>query len=62
MGAVKQKSQIDYLQSYSLRDLLVKVNKWNDEHPERAILKEDIIQIMKEEGTYILLYYRNGNL
>ena len=62
MGVVKQKSQIDYLQSHSLRDLLVKVNKWNDEHPERAILKEDIIQITKEEGTYILLYYRNNNL
>lgn len=52
------KKEIDYIQAHSLRDLLGTINKWNTEHPEEAILKEDIVQIMKWEETYILLYYK----
>lgn len=53
-----QKIQMDYIQASSLRELLNKVNSHNNEYPERAILKEDIVEILKEEETFIMLYYR----
>lgn len=52
------KKEIDYIQAHSLRDLLVTLNDWNSKYPDNVILKEDIVQIMKEEGTFILLYYK----
>lgn len=52
------KKEIDYIQAHSLRDLLATINEWNNKYPDAAILKEDIVQIMKEEGTFILLYYK----
>ncbi len=53
-----QKTRIDYMQATSLRELLDNVNIHNKEYPENAILKEDIVKILKEEGTFIMLYYR----
>lgn len=53
-----QKTKIDYIQATSLRKLLDNVNTYNEEYPENAILKEDIVEILKEEGTFIMLYYR----
>lgn len=53
-----QKTKIDYIQATSLRKLLDNVNTYNKEFPESAILKEDIVKILKEEGTFIMLYYR----
>lgn len=53
-----QKTRIDYMQATSLRKLLDNVNTHNKEYPENAILKEDIVRILKEEGTFIMLYYR----
>lgn len=53
-----QKTRIDYIQATSLRELLDNVNTYNKEYPENAILKEDIVRILKEEGTFIMLYYR----
>lgn len=53
-----QKTKIDYIQATSLRRLLDNVNTYNKEYPENAILKEDIVEILKEEGTFIMLYYR----
>lgn len=53
-----QKIQMDYIQASSLRELLNKVNNHNNECPESAILKEDIVEILKEEETFIMLYYR----
>lgn len=53
-----QKTRIDYMQATSLRELLDNVNTHNKEYLENAILKEDIVRILKEEGTFIMLYYR----
>ncbi len=53
-----QKIQMDYIQASSLRELLNKVNSHNNEYPECAIQKEDIVEILKEEETFIMLYYR----
>lgn len=52
------KKEIDYIQAHSLRDLLETINKWNNKYPDNAILKEDIVQIMRENETFILLYYK----
>ena len=53
-----QKTRIDYMQATSLRELLDNVITHNKEYPENAILKGDIVRILKEEGTFIMLYYR----
>ena len=54
----KPKSLIDFLQAHSLRDLLYNINTYNVNNPEHPILKDDIVDIFKEEDTYILLYYK----
>lgn len=54
----KRKSQIDYLQASSLRGLLSQVNGINETYPICPILKEDIVSIMKENDTFILVYYK----
>ena len=53
------KKQLDYILAHSIRDLLTKVNAHNTQCPaSEAILKEDIVDILKEEDTFILLYYK----
>lgn len=52
------KTQIDYLESHSLSGLLNQVNEYNKNYPDSAILKDDIVEILKEEDTFILLYYK----
>lgn len=54
----KQKTQIDYMQAYTLRELLAQVNTHNEEYPESPILKDDIVNIRKEDNIYLLLYYK----
>ena len=53
-----QKVIMDYLQAHSLRELLALVNTHNINCPNSRILKEDIVNIINEEGTFILLYYK----
>lgn len=52
------KSEMDYIDAISLSELVYKVNKYNDENSDNPILKEDIVQIMKEGETFIMLYYK----
>lgn len=52
-----EKTTISYIQGHSLWDLLLAVNNYNKDN-NNPILKEDIVNIIKEEGTYILLYYK----
>lgn len=54
----KQKLFMDYIQAPSLRELLAIVNKLNKDFPDNPILKDDIVQIMKNGEDYILLYYK----
>lgn len=56
------KSQIDFIEGHSLRDVIRKVNLYNLHHEDNEILKEDIVQVIKEEDTYVLLYYRYPTL
>lgn len=54
----KKKTQVDFIQSHSLRDILLTLNKYNEDYPDAPILKEDIVTIFKEEDTFILVYYK----
>lgn len=56
------KSQIDFIEGHSLRDVIRKVNLYNLHHENNKILKEDVVQMIKEEDTYVLLYYKYPTL
>lgn len=55
---MKQKTELDYIQANSLSNVLAIVNKLNSDFPDNPILKDDIVQIMKNSEDYILLYYK----
>lgn len=57
---VKEKTMIDFIQAHSLRDLMSAINDFNKKYPESAILKEDIVDIINEGNSYILLYYKSS--
>lgn len=53
-----QKTELSYIQANSLSNVLAIVNKVNSDFPDNPILKDDIVQIMKNGEDYILLYYK----
>lgn len=53
-----QKTELSYIQANSLSNILAIVNKLNRDFPDNPILKDDIVQIMKNGEDYILLYYK----
>lgn len=53
-----QKTELSYIQANSLSNVLAIVNKLNSDFPDNLILKDDIVQIMKNGEDYILLYYK----
>lgn len=53
-----QKTELSYIQADSLRKMLAVVNIHNSSFPDNPILKDDIVQIMKNGEDYILLYYK----
>lgn len=53
-----QKTELSYIQANSLSNVLAIVNKLNSDFPDNPILKDDIVQIMKNDEDYILLYYK----
>lgn len=55
---MKQKTELSYIQANSLSNILAIVNKLNSDFPDSPILKDDIVQIMKNGEDYILLYYK----
>ncbi len=55
---MKQKTELGYIQANSLSNILAIVNKLNSDFPDNPILKDDIVQIMKNGEDYILLYYK----
>lgn len=54
----KKKTTLDFIQSHTLSAVLSTVNTYNGNNPQSPILKEDIVDIINDGGTYILLYYR----
>lgn len=55
---VKGKAIIDYMQAPTLSRLLSMINTHNMECPNTPILKDDIVDIIKEGEAYVLLYYK----
>lgn len=53
-----QKTELSYIQANSLSNVLAIVNKFNSTFPNNPILKDDIVQIIKNGEDYILLYYK----
>lgn len=53
-----QKTSIAFIQAHTVSELISTVNTYNTSNPQSPILKEDIVDIMNDEGTYILLYYK----
>ena len=53
-----QKTELSYIQANSLSNVLAIVNKLNSDYPDNPILKDDIVQIMKNGEDYILIYYK----
>jgi len=54
----EHKTQIGYLLAHSIRELLAQVNTHNDNCPDSLILKDDIVDIVRDGDSYILLYYK----
>lgn len=55
---ITKKTELSYIQADSLRKMLAIVNTHNSNFPDELILKDDIVQIMKNGEDYILLYYK----
>lgn len=54
--AAAKKNKMDVIQANSLRELVGIVNSYN-EKAKRAICKDDIVSLLKDNDTYLLVYY-----
>lgn len=54
----QEKTRIDSLVARSIRDLIDKVNFYNEQCPNTPILKEDIVGILRGEECFTILYYK----
>lgn len=54
---VAKKTQMCYMQAPTLGRLLSNVKYYNKEYPDAPILREDIVDVVKEGGEWILIYY-----
>ena len=53
-----RKTTIDFIQAHTVSELISTINAHNTNNPLNPIAKEDIVDIINDEGTYILLYYK----
>ena len=54
----KPKTILQVAAAHSLSELIGWVNTHNATEGVTPILKEDIVQILHEEGTFFLIYYK----
>lgn len=52
------KTTVAFIQAHTISELISTINTYNASNPQSPILKEDIVDIINDEGTYILLYYK----
>lgn len=52
-----KKETMAVLHANSLRELVETVNSINDTTPSK-ILKEDIVSVFRDEGAWLMLYYK----
>lgn len=55
---MNEKKELAVLQAHSLRDLTNKVNEINFSDSGKPILKEDIVDILRIDGTFFLMYFK----
>ena len=53
----EQKCELAIMQSHTLRGIVDAVNKYNQNNEDK-ILKEDIVDIVRQNDFFFLLYYR----
>lgn len=54
----KGKKTLAILKAETLRELVDSINARNANNSTNNILKDDILSILKENGVFILLYYK----
>lgn len=54
----KEKKTLAILKAETLRELVDSINARNANNSTNNILKDDILSILKENGVFILLYYK----
>lgn len=52
------KQELAGISSFSIRGIVDAVNANNADDTKKKILKEDIVTVLKERDSYILLYYK----
>lgn len=52
-----KKTILGVIQAQSLRDIVNMVNNYNQHHTSAPILKDDIVDLVQDNGTYLLLYF-----
>lgn len=52
------KKTLAVIQARSLREIVEAINNNNKVNVGREILKEDIVQILKDDETFFFLYYK----
>jgi hypothetical protein len=52
------KQELAVLSSFSIRDIVNAINKNNADDSNQKILREDIVSIIKERDTFMLLYFK----
>lgn len=53
-----KKTQMDSIVARSIRELISKVNTYNEQHVDNPILREDIVNSFERGDSFILLYYK----
>ena len=52
------KQELAVLSSFSIRDIVNAINKNNADDSNQKILREDIVSVIKERDTFMLLYFK----
>ena len=52
------KQELAGISSFSIRGIVDAVNANNADDTKKKILKEDIVTVLKERDSFILLYYK----
>ncbi len=52
------KQELAVLSSFSIRDIVNAINKNNVDDSNQKILREDIVSVIKERDTFMLLYFK----
>ena len=52
------KQELAVISSFSIRGIVDAINANNSDDTRKKILKEDIVTVLKERDSFILLYYK----